>query len=87
MDVKYLPGWKTNQKIKALNIVCHGSCYQLTLPFHETETSGLLRKLFLGQWIRVFGPPRFIIIIQAQTNMGEALQDCLDLQGTEVKQI
>ena len=43
LDVKYLPGWKSNQKVKALNIVCHGSCYQLTLPVHETETSAVLR--------------------------------------------
>lgn len=87
MDVKFLPGWKTNQKVKALNIVCHGSCYQLMLPFHETETSQVLRKLFADNWIRVFGPPRVILIDQAQTNMGEALQEFLDLQGTEVKQI
>ena len=29
MDVKYLPGWRPNQKVKALNIVCQGT---LTLP-------------------------------------------------------
>ena len=87
IDVKFLPGWKTNQKVKALNIVCHGSCYQLVLPFHETETSSVIRKLFAENWVRVFGPPRVILIDQAQTNMGEALQNFLDLQGTEVKQI
>ena len=38
------------------------------------------RRLFAENWIRVFGPPRVILIDQAQTNMGEALQDFLDLQ-------
>lgn len=56
------------------------------IPFHETETTSLLRKLFAENWIRVFGRPRVILIDQAQTNMGEALQEFLDLQGTEVKQ-
>ena len=87
LDVKFLPGWKANQKIKALNVVCHGSCYQMMLPFHETETSALIRRLFAENWIRTFGPPQVILVDQARTNMGEALQDYLDLQGTEVKQI
>ena len=39
--MKNLQGWRMNQKVKALNIVCHGSKYQLMLPFHQTgfETS------------------------------------------------
>ena len=43
--------------------------------------------VFAEHWIRVFGPPKVILLDQAQTNMGEALQDFLDLQGTEVQQI
>ena len=39
IDVKNLQGWRMNQKVKALNIVCHGSKSQLMLPFHQTETS------------------------------------------------
>ena len=87
MDVKYLPGWKPNQKIRALNIVCHGSSYQMVLPFHEPETTAILRKLFLENWIRVFGPPQVVVLDPAQTNMGEALQNTLVLSGTEVRVI
>lgn len=47
-DVKWLPGWQVNQKIKALNIVRQGSCYQV--PIHEKETASLLRTLFERQW-------------------------------------
>ena len=87
LDVKNIPGWLPNQKIKALNIVCHGSCYQLMIPFFQAETSELLRKLFTDHWLRIFGPPKVVVLDQARTNMGDALQNHLDLQGTEVRQI
>ena len=38
IDVKYLPGWSVNQKVKALNIVDQSSCYQQVIPFFEQET-------------------------------------------------
>ncbi|CAK9031068.1 unnamed protein product [Durusdinium trenchii] len=87
LDVKNLPGWHANQKVKALNIVCHGSCYQMMIPFFQTEATALIRQLFTEHWIRPFGPPKALVIDQARTNMGEALQNHLDLQGTEVRQI
>ena len=39
IDVKYLRGWKMNQKVKALNVVCHASGFQRMIPFFEPETS------------------------------------------------
>ena len=36
-DVKTLPGWKLNQKIKCLNIVDFASGFQVMLPFYERE--------------------------------------------------
>jgi hypothetical protein len=47
IDVKYLPGWRPNQKIKSVNMVDQSSCFQQVVPFYETETSALLRKLDL----------------------------------------
>ena len=87
MDVKYLPGWRPNQKVKALNIVCQGSSYQMMLPFHEQETSQVLKNLFATNWVRVFGPPKEIILDPAQTNLGDVLQSFLEQHGTHVKQI
>ena len=73
IDVKYLPGWRVNQKIKALNIVCQGSCYQQVIPFYEKETSQVLRKLFDTHWIQWAGFPKEIIMDTARTNLGEAM--------------
>ena len=46
LDAKFLPGWKPNQRVTALNIVDHATSYQLVVPFFETETSTVLRKLY-----------------------------------------
>ena len=39
LDVKLLPGWQTNQRVKCLNIVDYASNYQVMLPFYEVETA------------------------------------------------
>eukprot|EP00435_Cladocopium_sp_Y103_P029595 s2144_g7.t1 len=87
IDVKYLSGWLPNQKIKALNLVDQASCYQLMLPFHEKETSEVIKRLLSENWIRTFGPPKEVVIDQARTNLGEYLQSYLDSQGCHVHQI
>lgn len=87
VDVKYLTGWKPNQKIKAVNIVDQASCYQLMIPFFERETSEVIRRHVAEHWVRVFGPPKEVILDQAQTNLGEGLQGYLESLGSHVHQI
>ena len=62
MDVKFLPGWKPNQKITALNIVDQASRYQKVVPFFSSETSKLLRQMYLEHWVSWAGPPKELII-------------------------
>eukprot|EP00435_Cladocopium_sp_Y103_P058196 s1061_g20.t1 len=85
IDVKYLPGWRVNQKIRAMNIVDQSSCYQQMVPFYESETSDLLRRIFTDYWVRWAGPPETVILDPAPTNLGEGLQGYLESQGTSVK--
>ena len=87
MDVKHLRGWKPDQTIKALNLVDHASNYQLVLPFYEQETSQVLRQLFEQHWIRVFGPPKVVMMDPARTNLGEPMQSLLDSLGIHCKPI
>ena len=87
IDVKYLPGWKPNQKVKALNIVDQASCFQQVIPFYEVETSALLRKLYSTHWVAWAGPPKELILDPAPTNMGENLQSQMEFEGTNVRQI
>ena len=44
IDVKLLPGWQPNQKIKALNVVDTASGYQRMIPFFTTETSNVFAE-------------------------------------------
>ena len=39
IDVKLLPGWRPNQRIKAFNIVDTASGFQRVLPFFESRDS------------------------------------------------
>lgn len=87
VDVKYLPGWKPNQQIKAVNIVDQSSCYQLMIPIFERETSMVLKQVISEHWVKVFGPPKEVVLDQAQTNLGDPLRTYLEFQGCHVHAI
>ena len=49
-DVKNLPGWGVNQKVKCVNIVDFATSFQVMVPFYEKETGEVLRKAYLEAW-------------------------------------
>ena len=87
LDVKYLRGWKLNQKVKAFNIVCHASGFQRMIPFFEPETSRLLRQLLDDHWISWAGNPQEILLDPAQTNLADPLTGTAEDQGCTVRPI
>ena len=84
IDVKHLQGWRVNHKIRALNIVDYASNFQLMIPFFETETAVLLRQLLNDRWLSWAGPPREIVLDPARTNLGKALTEPCELEGSHV---
>ena len=84
IDVKNLNGWRANQKVKGLNIVDYASNFQLMVPFFETETSTLLRRLLSERWIAWAGNPKELVMDPAQTNLGKALTEPCELEGTHI---
>lgn len=84
IDVKNLPGWQTNQKIAALNIVDYASNFQMMLPFFERETSTVLRNLLNDRWLSWAGPPKEIVMDPARTKLGKALTEPCELEGSHV---
>ena len=48
------------------------------VPFFETETASVLRKLYLEKWVNWAGPPKEVILDPARTNLGKAM---LNLQS------
>ena len=87
IDVKHLPGWKPNQKIRALNIVDTASSFQRVIPFFESETSSLLWKLVQDHWLSWAGPPKEIMLDPKATNLGEPLVIPLEKLGVHVRPI
>ena len=87
IDVKYLRGWKMNQKIKALNVVCHASGFQRMIPFFEPETSRLLRQLLDDHWIAWAGIREEILLDPAQTNLADPMTGTAEDQGCTVRPI
>ena len=84
IDVKNLNGWKVNQKIKALNVVDYASNLQMMIPFFETETAAVLRRLLNERWFSWAGNPHELVIDPARTNLGKALSEPCELEGTHV---
>ena len=84
LDVKWLPGWKINQKVKALNLVDHASSFQLVLPFFEQETSETIRELYAQRWVQWAGPPSELVMDPARTNLGKQMLDPVEAEGTHV---
>eukprot|EP00435_Cladocopium_sp_Y103_P054627 s220_g17.t2 len=87
IDVKHLKGWRSNQKIKALNVVCQASGFQRMIPFFEVETSQVLRRLLDEHWISWAGIPSEIILDPAQTNLADPMTGTAEDQGCTVRPI
>lgn len=54
------------------------------VPFFETETSTVLRKLYLEKWVQWAGPCKEIILDPARTNLGQAMVSPTELEGTHI---
>ena len=44
------------------------------IPCHERETFEVLRRECANHWVRIFGPPKEVIIDQARTNLRDQFQ-------------
>ena len=83
LDVKWLPTWKKDYKIKALNVVCRSSGLQQVYPFRENEQecSQLIARLYRN-WTRSFGRPKFCKFDASRCNLGQVFLDVLERDGT-----
>ena len=86
-DVKNLPGWGVNQKVKCVNIVDYATSFQVMVPFYEKETSEVLKRAYLEAWQRCAGPPAEVITDPARTNQAESVFQQLEGEGTRVLSI
>lgn len=87
LDVKFLPGWKANQKVTALNFVDQASCYQKMIPFFTTEMSQVLRDLYHEHWVSWAGPPTQLVLDPKRTHLGDPMTLPTEREGAFIRQI
>ena len=83
MDVKWLPGWEGDVRIKSVNIVDEASNLQPIFPFFETEMS----EVWCDSIVNGHGPygrPRWLKVDASRTFLGETLQRALEADGTQL---
>ena len=81
LDVKYLKGWKVNQRVPCVSIVDYGTSFQVMAPIFERETAELLKGVLRDSWIVWAGPPQNITTDPAKPNISDALAAFLEGQG------
>ena len=86
MDVKWLPSWEEDVRVKSVNIVDEASNWQDIYPVFVTETSEVLLRQY-RQWTRAYGRHHWLKVDASRTNLGETLQRALEADGTQLLDI
>ena len=83
MDVKWLPSWEQDVRVKAVNI---DEASNLQHLFFEAGTSEVLLRQYRN-WTRAYGRPRWLKVDASRTNLGETAQRALEADGTQLLDI
>ena len=86
VDVRYLPSWKPGQEQPCLNIVDYGSRFQVMIQI-PNQVSKTLRMAYRDNWFRWAGGPDEMVVDAARANIGTALTDPLEMEGTVISPI
>lgn len=74
-DVKYLAGWKPNQRVPCVSIVDHASSLHVMAPIFHRETAEILKGVLRDSWIMWAGVPQCLVSDPAKPNISDALAD------------
>ena len=81
LDVKYVSGWKINQRVACINIVDYGTGFQMVIPIYTKESSDLIKKVLQDSWIAWAGPPKALCVDPAQPNISQAMSEFCEARG------
>ena len=73
LDVKYLPGWKPNQRVPCISIVDYASSLHVMAPIFHRETADLIKGVLRDAWIQWAGPPAVLELDPSRPNLSEEL--------------
>ena len=83
VDQFEIPDMRHLEKRKMLNIVDHGSGFQMVIPLKSDDSVGI-RQAYVSGWKRWARAPKQIVFDAAKQNFGKDLADPLELEGTEL---
>ena len=81
LDVKYLKGWKVNQKVPCVSIIDYGTSLHVMAPIFERETAEILKGVLRDSWLAWAGPPQHLTTDPAKPNISDALANFLEGYG------
>lgn len=87
LDIKYLPGWQSNQRVPCVNIVDYATSLQIMAPIFRRETAELLKGVLRDSWITWAGPPKVLELDAARANLSELLSEFCESIGVDVQHI
>eukprot|EP00435_Cladocopium_sp_Y103_P022015 s1030_g5.t1 len=81
LDIKYVSGWKVNQRVPCVNIVDYGSSFQIMVPIYVKESSELIKRVLQDSWIAWAGTPKSLCVDPAQPNVSQAISEFCEARG------
>ena len=81
MDVKYLPGWRPNQRVPCVSIIDYGSSLHVMTPIFQRETAELLKGVLRDSWLLWAGAPEVLELDPSRPNLSDALGEYCEGHG------
>eukprot|EP00435_Cladocopium_sp_Y103_P030061 s1739_g7.t1 len=87
MDIKYLPGWKVNQRVPCINIVDYSTSLQIMAPIFDRESAEVTKGVFRDSWLAWAGPPKVLELDSSSSNLSDALGEFCEAHGIDMQHI
>ena len=86
LDILSLPHWSdATRSVKCLNIVCHGTLFQMIIPLWSGRTALDLRRACREGWQRWARDPKQVVLDPAGENLHDIFLEPLELNSVETE--
>ena len=86
LDILNLPHWSdATRSVKSLNIVCHGTLFQMIIPLWSGTTALDVRRSYREGWQRWARDPKQVVLDPTGENLHDIILDPLELNSVETE--
>ena len=86
LDILSLPHWSdATRSVKCLNVVCHGTLFQMIIPLWSATTALDVRRAYREGWQRWARDPEQVVLDPAGENLHDIFLDPLELNSAETE--